>query len=164
MAEAASTVTDKLISILVGPTGIGAAAALMAHRIGVVISPIPVDNITARNVPAEINERSVPVKYPTLNIYCERVVNSLREKFRLFSGKAHMVAEVRVSQDRLDGIERQLQREVDLITAVLDANRGDWGDGAYYTGAYEIAFGPVRHGGKNFIQQAKVTFEVVVSK
>lgn len=164
MAEAASTVTDKLIAILLGQTGMTAAAAQLGQRIGAVVTTIPEEQVAARNVSAEISERSVVVKYPTLNIYCERVTNSLREKFRTFSGKAEMTVEIRVSQDRIDGIERHLQRNVDLITEVLDSNRGDWGNGVFYTGSYEVVFGPVRQGGKNFLQHAKVSFEVDLSR
>jgi hypothetical protein len=164
MAETASVVTDKFIAILLGQTGMTAAATQLGQRIGTVVAAIPQEQMAARNVSAEISERSVVVKYPTLNIYCERVTNSLREKFRTFSGRTEMVAEIRVSQDRIDGIERQLQRNVDLITEVLDSNRGDWGNGVFYTGSYQVVFGPVRQGGKNFLQHAKVSFEVELSK
>jgi hypothetical protein len=33
----------------------------------------------------------------------------------------------------------------------------------FYAGGYEASFGPVKQGGKNFIQVAKVTFEIGVS-
>ena len=71
--------------------------------------------------------------------------------------------DVRVSQDRLEDIERQLELYVEAVTDVLDANRGDWGQGMFYTGGYEVSFGGTRHGGRNFVQSAKVTFEVDVS-
>jgi hypothetical protein len=74
-----------------------------------------------------------------------------------------MTIEVRVSQDRLEGIEAQSQMYLDAATQVLDQNRGDWGEGMFYAGGYEAAFGPVKHGGQNFIQVAKVTFDVGVS-
>ena len=40
---------------------------------------------------------------------------------------------------------------------------GDWGQGMFFAGGYEVAFEPVRHGGKNFLQVAKVSFEVDLS-
>ena len=46
---------------------------------------------------------------------------------------------------------------------VLDFSRGDWGDGMYYAGGYQVTFGSVKHGGKNFVQSAKVIFEIGVS-
>ena len=111
----------------------------------------------------ELVERSVDVKSPTLLLYCEKISNDLREKFRTFSGKAFMAIEVRVSQDRIEGLGRSLEIYVDTVTRILDQNRGDWGNGMFYTGGYEAVFGEMKHGGRNFIQTAKVRFEVAVS-
>ena len=73
------------------------------------------------------------------------------------------MAEVRVSQGRLEGIEQQLRLYVDAVTQVLDANRGDWGQGMFFTGGYEVKFDPVQYGGRNILQVAKVIFEVDLS-
>jgi hypothetical protein len=56
-----------------------------------------------------------------------------------------------------------LELYVEAITGVLDANRGDWGNGVFYGGGYEVTFGASKHGGKNFLQAARVTFDVDVS-
>ena len=74
-----------------------------------------------------------------------------------------MVVEVRMSQDRLDDLDRQTQWHADAVTRVLDENRGDWGDGVFYGGGYEISYGPVKHGGRNFLQIAKIVFTVDIS-
>jgi hypothetical protein len=73
-----------------------------------------------------------------------------------------MAIELRHSQDRLDGLQDSLELYIDAVTQVL--NRGDWGEGMFYGGAYEVSFGPVKKGGKNFMQAAKVTFEIGVSR
>jgi hypothetical protein len=130
---------------------------------GVELREIGADQMLAQNVAAEVSERTAVTKYPRIYAYCTKVVNDLREKFRLFSGEAQMVIEVRVSQDRLECIEDQLQMYVDAVTQMLDASRGDWGDGTYYAGEYEITFTSVKQGGRNFIQTAKVSFPVEVS-
>jgi len=119
--------------------------------------------VSAQNVSFELADRSLTMKYPAVYVYCEKIANLLREKFRSFSGKLFMVVEVRLSQDRLEELEKNLQGYVDTLTQVLDRNRGDWGQGMFYTGGYEAAFGAVKRGGKNFIQVAKITFEVQVS-
>ena len=75
-----------------------------------------------------------------------------------------MVVEVRVSQDRLEELQRNLEAYVEAVGEVLDRNRGGWGEGLFYAGGYEATFGPVKHGGKNFLQVAKVAFEVDVSR
>jgi hypothetical protein len=74
-----------------------------------------------------------------------------------------MVAEARISHSRLDDVEGSSAFMADAVTEVLDTSRGDWGNGMFYSGGYEIAYSPVKHGGKNYIQVTKITFEVDVS-
>ena len=78
-------------------------------------------------------EHSTVTKYPIVCVYCNKIANLLREKFRTFSGDADMVVEARVSQDRLDRHrDASTQLYIDAITQVLDSNRGDWGNGVFY--------------------------------
>ena len=70
---------------------------------------------------------------------------------------------MRVTHDRLEGLDQMAQAYVDALTQVLDSNRGDWGDGLFYTGGYTVTYQPVKHGGKNFLQTAKVSFDLQVS-
>jgi len=163
MAWVGSTVTAQVVMLLNAPQGLDACVSTLAQAENVTLPPLGQNQIVAQNVSIELAERSTDVQYPAVNVYCEKIVNQLKEKFRNFSGKAVMAIEVRVSQDRLGGIEDQLQSYVDAVTQVLDQNRGDWGEGMYYAGCYEAVLGPVKHGGQNFIQVGKVTFEVGVS-
>ena len=163
MAWVGSTVTAQVVALLSAPQGLNACVSTLAQAEDVTLPPVGENQILAQNVSIELAERSTDVQYPAVNVYCEKVVNQLKEKFRNFSGKAIVAIEVRVSQDRLVGIENQLQTYVDAVTQVLDQNRGDWGEGMFYAGCYEAALGPVKHGGRNFIQAGKVTFEVGVS-
>ncbi len=164
MAQTGTIATSKVVSLLAGDSGVGPAAAELAVEAGVSLPGIPADHIAGQNVTSEIAERAASVKYPVIYVYCDKVVNQLREKFRTFSGKVHVVVEARVSQDQLEGLETALQLYVDAITEVLDGNRGDWGQGMFYTGGYEVTFQPVRHGGRNLLQVAKVGFEVDISR
>ncbi len=119
--------------------------------------------IRLQNAAADLTERSEAVAYPWASVYCERIVNSLVEKFRSFSGTLQMVVEVRASHDRLENLHEGLEQSVDGVMAVLDGCRGDWGDGMYYCGGYQAAFGAAKRGGKNYLQTAKITFEIGVS-
>jgi len=164
MANTASVAARKMVEFLTAAdTGIEQAIAQLAEDSGVALAPIPPAHIVAQNISFELSERSLGVKYPVVQVYADRVRNLLTEKFRKFSGKVRTVVEVRVSHDRIEGTEDQLRLYVDAVTEVLEANRGSWGEGAFYTGGYEVAFDPVRHGGKNFLQAAKVIFEVDLS-
>lgn len=163
MAQTGTITTSKAVSLLRGETGLGAAIVTVAMNTDADLPKIPAGQVISQNVALEIAEKAGSAKYPAIYVYCDRVVNQLREKFRTFSGKSHMVMEVRVSQDRLEGLEAKLQLYVDAITQVLDGNRGDWGQGMFYTGGYEVTFQAVKHGGKNYLQVAKVGFEVDIS-
>jgi hypothetical protein len=163
MLQIAGWSTQKVMGVLAADDGLPAAVEAMVQQQGMTLTAIAAQQIIAQNVTADIAEQSTATKYPLVYVYCSKVVNELREKFRAFSGDAQMVVEARVSQDRLDQIETSLQAYVDAITQVLDDSRGDWGDGVFYDGGYEVAFGGVKHGGRNFLQIAKVTFVLEIS-
>ena len=161
MLQIANATTQKLAGILASKSGVAATMATLSTEQGFVL-PAP-HQIISQNVAPDLSERSASSKYPLVYVYCSKVANELREKFRTFSGEAQMVVEARVSQDRLEQMERNLNAYVDAITDVLDRNRGDWGDGVFYSGGYEVLFGGVKQGGRNFIQIAKVTLALEIS-
>jgi hypothetical protein len=138
-------------------------ASLAAEKAAAILSDALRQEIVTQNTAPELAEKTAGAKYPAIYVYCGKVNNLLREKFRTFSGEAQMVAEVRVSQDRQEGLEAQTQLFSEMVTDALDIQRGDWGDGMFFGGGYEISYGPVKHGGRNFLQIAKVTFTVEVS-
>jgi hypothetical protein len=163
MLQIAGLSAQKVLGVLAADDGLAAAVEALVEQQGMALPAISPQQIIMQNVAAEISEQSTVSKYPLVYVYCTKVVNELREKFRAFSGEAQMVVEARVSQDRLDQIETNLQAYVDAITQVLDDNRGDWEDGVFFDGGYEVTFGGVKHGGRNFLQIAKVTFVLEIS-
>ena len=164
MAQTASIAVQKLVQFLTATdTGLGPVLANLAAEAGIELPTISPDNVVHQNVPAGLMEKSAAVKYPVLHVYCDRAQNLLIEKFRTFSGKVRTVAEVRVSQDRIEGLEEKVRLYADAVTQVLDTNRGSWGQGMFFAGGYEVKFDPVQHGGRNFLQLARVTLEVDLS-
>jgi hypothetical protein len=149
-----SQARSKLIDRLTAPTGLSASMAAL------VVSGSPSPAVLSQNVAADLVDKTTSVQYPALSVYCEKISNDLTEKFRSFSGRVQLAIDVRQSQDRLDGIEDALEQYTDAVTA----SRGDWGDGMFFAGAYQVSFGAVKKGGKNFTQAAKITFEVGVSR
>ena len=161
MAQAASIAAGKVVALFADSVvGVEPVLADIALNAGVELAGI---GVIAQNAPVALMEKSSAVKYPVVLVYSDRVQNLLTEKFRNFSGKVRTVAEVRASQDRIEGLEERVRLYVDAVTQVLDANRGDWGQGMFFTGGYEVKFDPVQHGGRNVLQVAKVVFEVDLS-
>ena len=163
MPQIGSISTSKAMAVFIGSGGVPDTVDALSAQQQVTLPAISTQQIVSQNIAPELSERSTASKYPLVYVYCGKIVNQLREKFRIFSGNAQMVAEVRVSQDRIEEMESHLQFYADAIMQVLDNNRGDWGDGVFYGGGYEVAFTAVKHGGRNFIQTAKVAFVLEIS-
>jgi len=128
------------------------------------LAPVAVKSVLAQNVSVDISDNAGHTQYPSILVYCDKLSNAMTEKFREFSGHARMNAEVRHSEDRLDRVQANLQTTVDAVCALLADSRGDWGNGAFYAGGYDVTYEPVARGGRNFLQRAKVSFELEVSR
>jgi hypothetical protein len=159
-----TTVTAQVLQRIKGPSGANAnLAALTGTMAGGLIGMFDAAQIRTQNAAAELSDRSTTVQYPAMQVYCEKIVNDLRTKFQSFSGGVQMAIEVRHSQDGIDGLQDALGVYAGAVMQMLDGCRGDWGEGIYYAGGYQVAFGAVKHGGRNFLQSAKVTFEIGVN-
>jgi len=164
MALASTLAVQKTVALLRGDCGLPSTAPEISLMSGTTLPAITARQVVAQNVSADVAARSSSLPYPVFYVFCERLSNTQREKFRVFSGEVSVAVEARVSQDRLEGLEDQLHGCVDAVTQALDENRGDWSDGVFYAGGYEVAYNAVKHGGRNFLQTAKVTFTVAVSR
>jgi len=163
VAQVAHATTSRLAAMLGSPAGLSSSLAAISQRENIKLGEITSRHVLAQSVAPELAERTAGVQYPVFYVYCEKITNELREKFRTFSGKARLAVDVRVTHDRLEDLSRTLELNVEAVTDVLDSQRGDWGGGVFFAGGYEVTFGATKHGGKNFIQTAKVTFDVDVS-
>jgi hypothetical protein len=164
MAGITGLLTASLVSKLKSTSdGVNVRVGAIEHADATSLA-VGIRTVAALNASVDISEKSGNAHYPALMVYCDKLSNEMKEKFRQFSGKAHMVVEVRHSQDRLEAIEANLQVYVDAVCAMLDDSRGDWGFGTIYTGGYDVSYEAVARGGKNFLQRAKVGFDVEVSR
>jgi hypothetical protein len=159
MANLAGAVANTLAGLFTGPSGtdfqLDAAAQSLAA-----VPAIPIKSVLTGNASPELLEQSLALQYPTVLVYCEKLSNTLKEKSRVFSGTALAAVEIRHTQDQIQNMQETLEVYVAAACQVLDNNRGDWGNGLFYRGGYQVSFGPVKHGGRNFLQIARVSVEV----
>lgn len=164
MAGITGTLTAQAMALLTSTTsGVNARIASIEENDST-LKGAGVKSILAQNISVELAESAGQQQYPALLVYCDSVQNLQKEKFRQFSGRVHLVVEVRQTQEKLTMIEQNTEMYVDAVCALLDDSGGDWGDGASYSGAYQVEYLPVVKGGKNFIQRAKVSFALEVSE
>jgi hypothetical protein len=163
MIGISSAATTYLLNLLTSVTGVDTQARLLAaDENDFHVTPVRVFLI--QNASADLTERTLSGKYPAVLVYCDKLANTLKEKFRVFAGTARLNVEVRCSQDRLEGLDQKLQLYATAVGRVLEGARGDWKLGLYYAGQYEVLYGPVKTGGKYFLQSAKITLELEVSR
>jgi hypothetical protein len=159
MAQAAVIAVNELVRILKAEDGVNSVLAAMSNDLNLACETDVFTNYAA----ADLLEKLSTVRYPSLHVYCDRVVNKLGEKFRTFSGTAELAVEVRVTHEHVDRLHDLLNAYVQAVTDLLDRNRGTWAPGIFHAGTYEITFQPAKRGGKNFIQTARVRVEAHVS-
>ena len=150
----------RALAVFSGPGGINDQLTAMS------ISPAvaPVASILSLSAAADVYEKAVSVRYPVATVYCERLRNIQTEKFRVLSGSALLVVEIRVSGARAEDLDTDLNSYVEAACQVLEASRGSWTDIGTYAGAYDVKFQAARAGGKQFTKAARIEFEIHVSK
>lgn len=161
MSRVARAATERAVALLRAADGLPAEYTDVVSELGGRWAVE--EQVAAQQIAGDTAERELFELLPRFQVHCEWVKNTLRERFRVFSGPVRLVVEARISDDRVERLQEPLQQAVQAITNVLDRNRGDWGDGMFYGGAYEVKFEAARRGGRHFVQTARVSFELEVS-
>lgn len=162
MLALTTVIVSETAARLRGESGVNQYLQAASLASAVELPMLEDQQVVEGHLSVEIAEKS-PLRYPQIYVYCEKVSNTLKEKFRTFSGSARMALEVRASHERSETVGLSLQSVVDSVTASLDGSRGEWREGVFYAGGYEITYSPVKAGGKQYVKGAKITFDLDVS-
>ena len=163
MPSAGRIALQALARLLRAETGIPAAVTAVSREERTPLDPITYDQIVTQQLGSDIAESGPGVKYPALYLYCDKLTNSLHEKFRRFSGTVDLTIEIRVTHDRAETLLDAVHLYVDATSRVLDQIRGAWGDGIFYGGEYTVTFANTRKGGRHYLQSAKISLPVHVT-
>jgi len=115
-------------------------------------------------VPAALHDKVGPPRYPQVHVACEQIESRRTERLRAFSGLLRMVVEIRLSQDRLEGLTEQTLLYVDAVRDVLERKVGCVEGKFYVGGEYEVKIGAVERGGLHFLQVARVICPVLLNR
>ena len=160
MANLGLAAMEYLRGLLLAGEGLSYQVGLIAARDGVELAGFSEGSVLIQNVASDLADENVPVSYPVVYLYCERMDNRLIEKFRKFSGSVAVAVELRVSGERFADFEAKLSRYLEALGVVLGNNQGSWTDNVAFDGAYEVRLERIRLGGKNFVQSARVSVEL----
>ncbi len=111
-----------------------------------------------------MGDKSLQFTYPRICLYSTGLKNTHTEKFRSLSGTISVIAEVWASGNLLQNTDKWIHFYVEAVTNILRQNIGDWGDGMFFSGTYDVQFQPPKAGGFGFVESAKVTCNVNVSR
>ncbi len=112
---------------------------------------------------ADICDKNIQLTYPRVCLYSSGLQNLQTEKFRTLSGTVETVAEIWASANMATDTDQWIHFYVEALTQLLRQNIGDWGDGFFFSGIYDVQFQPPKSGGLGFVQSAKVTCNLNVS-
>lgn len=160
MANLCMAALTHLRGLFLASDGLGYEAGLIAARDGVELGGFSEGSVLIQNVAPDLADENVPVSYPAVYLYADRMENRLVEKFRKFSGSVAVIAELRASGERFADLEGQLARYVEAAGIVLGRNQGSWTENLAFDGAYAVRFERIRLGGKNFAQSARIEIEL----
>jgi hypothetical protein len=150
----------QALSVFSGPGGLNDQLAALS------LTPAlpPVTSTLKLSAQVDAYGKAFPIRYPVASLYCQRLRNTQIEKFRMFSGTASLVLEIRVSGTRVEDLDTSLNSYVDAACQVLEASRGPWAGIGSYAGTYDVKFQAARPGGKQFTKSAQIEFDIQIRR
>lgn len=156
--------SQTLVTLLTQGSAIESAVSTLGAGSGVAVPVIPTSQVYLSSAPAAMADFQQQLGYPRITVYSAKVSNTQVEKFRTLSGTVTVTAEVTATADLVTDVDTYVHFYVEAITSILRANRGDWGNGLFYSGTYDVAVQPPTTGGSGFLQLARITLDVGVSQ
>jgi hypothetical protein len=80
------------------------------------------------------------------------------------SGTISVTADVWASGNLISETDQWIHYYVEAVTDILRQNIGDWGDGMFFSGMYEVQLQAPKVGGFGYVESAKVTCSLNVSQ
>jgi hypothetical protein len=128
------------------------------------IPTIDAEHVVLSSALNDVGDTDSRLGYPRVCLYSAGFKNSQAEKFCTVSGSVGGTADIWTSANLIDDTDRWIHYYVEAFSALLRRSAGDWGDGLFFSGVYDVQFQPPRTGGLGFVQLARVRFDLLVSQ
>ena len=136
----------------------------LASAGNVLIPPITPSQVVLSSASPEIGDKDVQLTYPRVCLYSTALKNAQVEKFRSLSGTLSVVADVWASSNLVSDSDCWIHYYVTAVASVFSANTGDWGNGMFFPGVYDVQFQAPKSGGLGYVQSARITVQLLVSQ
>ncbi len=156
--------SQKLSNLLTAENAFEQEISMIAASCNVTLPLINSAQVLLSSASAEMGDNNVQFAYPRVCLYSGGVKNSQTERFRSLSGTIAVTAEIWASGNLVTDIDTWIHFYVEAMTGILRQKIGDWGDGIFFSGMYDVQFQSPKAGGLGFVQSAKVTCNLNVSR
>ena len=154
---------QKFLSKLIAEDALQQSILANAAALNITVPAITSSQILLSSAPPELADKNMQLAYPRVCIYSSGARNTQTEKFRSFSGYVALVAEIWASANLITQTDAWIHFYVASVANIVQSATGDWGDGMFYSGAYDVQLQPPKVGGVGFVESAKLTFSLNVS-
>ena len=155
---------QKLSDLLTTGNALQQQIGVVASAANVIVPLITTAQVVLSSTVPDLGDKDLQLTYPRVCLYTATVKNTQIEKFRSLSGTIVVIAEIWASGDLLDETDRWIHYYVEAVTNVLRANIGDWGNGVFFSGAYDVQLQSPKVGGRGYVESAKVSAVLNVSR
>jgi hypothetical protein len=155
---------QKLSDLLTKENALEETINALATSSNLMLPTITSAGVVLSSASADIADKDVQLTYPRICLYSTALKNTQIEKFRSLSGTVSVMAELWASASLLQDTDQWIHFYVEAMTDILRQSIGDWGDGIFFSGAYDVQFQPPRVGGFGYVELAKVTCVLNVSR
>ena len=154
---------QKLSGLLTNASALQQAVDDLANACGVNVPTITSAQVVLSSASADIADLNLQLTYPRICVYSSALKNAQTEKFRSFSGSVTITTEVFASGNLVSDTDQWIHFYVEGITQILRQNFGDWGNGMFFSGVYDVQLQAPKVGGFGYVESAKVTCSINVS-
>ena len=155
---------QKLADLLTLNAAIESEVNSLAVDSGITLPLLLASQVYVSSSPIGMAELLEELAFPRISVFSGKLINSQIEKFRSLSGSIEITAEIVATADFLADADRWIHYYAEAVANILRHSRGDWGDGLFFSGAYDIDVQPPRAGSAGYIQLAHVSCSVGVSR
>jgi hypothetical protein len=158
--EAAQKVSDLLTT----GNALQQQISALAASANVTVPLITAEQVVLSSTVPAMGDKDLQLTYPRICLYASGIKNTQIEKFRSLSGTVSVVAAIWASGDLVSETDQWVHYYVEAMTEILRQNIGDWGDGLFFSGMYDIQLQAPKVGGLGYVESATVTCVLNVSR
>lgn len=155
---------QKVSDLLTAESALVHELTKLALSNGATVPPIDSEHVLLSSVSNDVGDTDSRLGYPRVCLYSSGYRNSQNEKFSSVSGVVNATADIWTSANLVDDTDRWIHYYVQAVSALLQQSAGDWGDGIFFSGVYDVQFQSPRAGGLGFTQVARLKFDLMVSQ